>query len=168
MGGMLSSDLEARLNEQMRREFASSHLYLQMASHFAAAGFPGFSSWMRAQAAEEQVHAMRFFDFILDRSGTAVLGSSDAPSAEFGSPLEVFEASLAHERMITASIDALYEGADRATSAFLDWFATEQVEEEATVAQIVESLKLAGDSGPALLIMDRDLGSRSPAPEPGV
>ncbi|MDH4113751.1 MAG: ferritin, partial [Actinomycetota bacterium] len=71
------------------------------------------------------------------------------------------------ERTITAAIDGLYEGADRATSAFLDWFATEQVEEEATVSQIVESLKLAGQSGPALLIMDRDLGSRSTAPDPG-
>jgi ferritin len=162
---MLSPDLEARLNEQMRKEFASSHLYLQMASHFEGAGFRGFSAWMRAQAAEEHVHAMKFFDFILDRGGTAVLGSIDAPPSDYGSPLEIFEASLAHERMITASIDALYEGADRATSAFLDWFATEQVEEEAMVSQIVESLKLAGDSGPALLIMDRDLGSRSPEPD---
>jgi ferritin len=163
---MLSPDLETRLNEQMRKEFASAHLYLQMASHFGSAGFPGFSTWMRAQAAEEQVHAMRFFDFILDRGGRAVLGQIDAPPEGYGSPLEVFEASLAHERTITASIDGLYEGADRATSAFLDWFATEQVEEEATVCQIVESLKLAGDSGPALLIMDRDLGARSA--EPGV
>jgi ferritin len=162
---MLPTDLEARLNEQMRKEFASAHLYLQMAGHFEAAGFPGFSAWMRAQATEEQVHAMRFFDFILDRGGSVAVGALEAPPITFGSPLEVFEASLAHERMITASIDGLYEGADRATSAFLDWFATEQVEEEAMVSQIVESLKLAGDSGPALLIMDRDLGGRSRQPE---
>ncbi|MDH4112528.1 MAG: ferritin [Actinomycetota bacterium] len=164
---MLSPDLETRLNEQMRSEFSSAHLYLQMAAHFETSGFPGFSAWMRAQADEERAHAMRFFDFILDRGGTAVLGAVEAPPAEFGSPLEVFEASLAHERTITTAIDGLYEGADRATSAFLDWFATEQVEEEATVSQIVESLKLAGQSGPALLIMDRDLGSRSTAPDPG-
>lgn len=110
---------------------------------------------------------MKFFDFILDRGGKAVLGSLEAPPAEFGSPLEVFEASLAHERMITTSIDGLYEGADRATAAFLDWFATEQVEEEATVSQIVESLRLAGESGPALLIMDRDLGRRSAGSDAG-
>ncbi len=164
---MLTPDLEARLNEQMRKEFASAHLYLQMAAHFEQGGFPGLSTWMRGQAAEEQAHAMKFFDFILDRGGKAVLGSLEAPPAEFGSPLEVFEASLAHERMITASIDGLYEGADRATAAFLDWFATEQVEEEATVSQIVESLKLAGESGPALLIMDRDLGRRSAGPDAG-
>jgi ferritin len=161
---MLPTDLEARLNEQMRKEFASAHLYLQMAAHFEGTGFPGFSSWMRAQAAEERVHAMRFFDFILDRGGAVTLGALDAPPSSFGTPLEVFQASLEHERMITASIDGLYDGADRATSAFLDWFATEQVEEEATVSQIVESLKLAGDSGPALLIMDRDLGGRASAP----
>jgi ferritin len=161
---VLNADLEVRLNEQMRKELASAHLYLQMAAHLDAAGFPGFSRWMRAQANEEHGHAMRFFDFILDRGGRPALGAIDAPSDTFGSPLEVFEASLEHERMITASIDGLYEGADRATSAFLDWFATEQVEEEATVSQIVESLKLAGDSGPALLIMDRELGARSNEP----
>jgi ferritin len=161
---MLNADLEARLNEQMRREFASAHLYLQMAAHFESTGFPGCSSWMRAQAAEERVHALRFFDFILDRGGTVTLGSLEAPPSAFGSPLDVFEAALEHERTITASIDGLYDGADRATSAFLDWFATEQVEEEASVSQIVESLRLAGDSGPALLIMDRDLGRRAVAP----
>lgn len=164
---MLTPDLETRLNEQMRREFASSYLYLQMAAHFEAAGFPGFATWMRAQAAEEQGHAMRFFDFILDRGGAVTLGSLEAPPAGSGSPLEVFEASLAHERKITASIDGLYEGADRATAAFLDWFATEQVEEEATVSQIVESLRLAGESGPALLILDRELGVRSAGPDAG-
>jgi ferritin len=163
---MLSSHLETKLNEQMRREFASAPLYLQMAAHFDAAGFPGFSAWMRAQAAEEQMHAMRFFDFIRDRGGAVVLGSIDAPPAAFGSPLEVFEAALDHERSVSASIDGLYEGADRATAAFLDWFATEQVEEEATVAQIVESLRLAGSSGPALLIMDRDLGADRPRSAP--
>jgi ferritin len=161
---MLHADLEARLNEQMRKEFSSSHLYLQMAAHFEAAGFPGFSTWMRRQSDEERQHAMRFFDFILNKGGSVSLGALESPPPSFGSPLEVFEASLEHERMITASIDGLYDGADRATSAFLDWFATEQVQEEATVTQIVDSLKLAGDSGPALLIMDRDLGSRSDQP----
>ena len=73
---MLTPDLETRLNEQMRREFASSYLYLQLAAHFEAAGFPGFSTWMRAQAAEEQGHAMRFFDFILDRGGGDAQGHS--------------------------------------------------------------------------------------------
>jgi ferritin len=163
---MLSSHQESKLNEQMRREFSSSHLYLQMAAHFEAAGFPGMSTWMRAQAAEEQTHAMKFFDFILDRGGAVTLGAVDAPPASSGSPLEVFETVLDHERTVSASIDDLYEGADRATAAFLDWFVTEQVEEEATVSQIVESLRRAGESGPALLIMDRDLGSDRPPSAP--
>lgn len=163
---MLTPTQEANLNGQMRREFSSAHLYLQMAAHLEAAGFPGMSAWMRAQAAEEQTHAMKFFDFILDRGGAVTVGAVDAPPASFGSPLEVFEAALDHERGVSASIDGLYEGADRATAAFLDWFATEQVEEEATVSQIVESLRLAGESGPALVIMDRDLAADRPQPAP--
>jgi ferritin len=158
--------LEQALNEQLNRESYSSYLYLSMAAHFEAAGFPGFATWMRGQAEEEHGHAMRFFDHINDRSGRVRLQAIAEPTSEFGAPLEVFEASLEHERSITRSIEALYEQADRATQAFLDWFLTEQIEEEKTVGQIVESLRLAGDSGPALLLMDRELGARPAGDEP--
>jgi ferritin len=160
---MLQPDLETALNEQLTKETYSAYLYLAMAAHFEAEGYPGFASWMRAQAEEEHTHAMRFFDFINDRGGRVRLAAIDEPPLSFGTPLEVFGSSLEHERFITGSIEALYERSDRSTQAFLDWFLTEQVEEEKTVGQIVDTLRLAGDSGPALLLLDRELGSRGPA-----
>jgi ferritin len=164
---MLDPTLEQALNDQLNKEQYSSYLYLAIAAHFEAEGFPGFASWMRAQADEEHVHAMKFFDFVNDRGGRVLLAAIDAPPTGFGTPLEAFEASLAHERFITASIEALYEIADRSTQAFLDWFLTEQVEEEKTVSTIVESLRLAADSGPALLLLDRELGARPGGAEAG-
>jgi ferritin len=118
---------------------------------------------MRAQAQEEHLHAMRFFDYIADRGGRVRLQAIAEPPVDFGTPLQAFEASLDHERFITRSIEALYDQGDRSTQAFLDWFLTEQVEEEKTVSQIVESMRLAGDSGPALLLLDRELGTRPTA-----
>jgi ferritin len=160
---VLTSELEQALNDQLNRETYSSYLYLSMAAHFDAAGFPGFATWMRAQADEEHVHAMKFFDFVNDRGGRVRLQAIAEPPVDFGTPLQVFESSLDHERFITRSIEALYDQGDRATQAFLDWFLTEQVEEERTVGQIVESMRLAGDSGPALLLLDRELGGREGA-----
>jgi ferritin len=157
---MLDPTLEQALNDQLNREQYSSYLYLSMAAHFEAVGFPGFAGWMRAQADEEHLHGMKFFDFIIDRGGRVHLQAIAEPPADFGTPLAAFEASLAHERFITESIGTLYEIADRSTQAFLDWFLTEQVEEEKTVSAIVDSLRLAADSGPALLLLDRELGSR--------
>ncbi len=157
---MLSTELEQALNDQLNREVYSSYLYLAMAAHVDATGFPGFSRWMRAQADEEHQHAMRFFDYVADRGGRVRLQAIAEPPVDFGTPLQVFEASLDHERFITRSIEALYDQGDRPTLAFLDWFLTEQVEEEKTVSEIVESMRLAGDSGPALLLLDRELGAR--------
>lgn len=160
---MLDQTLESDLNDQMGREFYSSYLYLAMGAHFDGENLPGMATWMRAQADEEREHAMKFFDFVLDRGGTVHLGSIDAPPEKFGSPLEIFEQALTHEREISAAINALFEGADKATEVFLHWFATEQVEEERSVEQIVEALRMAGGSGAALLMLDRELGSRGAA-----
>jgi ferritin len=161
---MLDPTLEQSLNDQLNREQYSSYLYLAIAAHLESASFPGFAGWMRVQADEEHLHAMKFFDFILDRGGRVRLGAIAEPPADFGTPLQAFEASLEHERFITRSIEAIYEAADRSTQPFLDWFLTEQVEEEKTVSEIVDALKLAADSGPALLLLDRELGARRPAP----
>jgi len=158
---MLDPTLEQSLNDQLNREQYSSYLYLAIAAHFDAAGFPGFAGWMRIQADEEHLHAMRFFDFIGDRGGRVRLQAIAEPPVAFGTPLEAFEASLAHERYITESIESLYAGSDRTTQAFLDWFLSEQVEEEKTVSDIVDALRLAADSGPALLLLDRELGART-------
>jgi ferritin len=157
---VLTAELEQALNDQLNREYYSSYLYLSMAAHFEAGGFPGLASWMRAQAEEEHVHAMKFFDFLNDRGGRVRLQPVAEPPVEFGTPLEVFEASLEHERFITSSIETLYEQADRSTQPFLDWFLTEQVEEEKSVAELVAAFRLAADSGPALLLLDRELGTR--------
>jgi ferritin len=128
---------------------------------------------MRTQAREETDHAMKFYDFILERNGRVVLGAIDQPVVEFGSPLEVFEQALGHEQKITGMINDLYglaaEENDYASQAFLQWFVTEQIEEEKNAGDVVENLKMVGDKSEALLLLDRELGrrgneeSRSPA-----
>jgi ferritin len=159
---MLDATLEAALNDQVNLEFASAHIYLAMSAHMDGRNLVGAARWMRMQAEEESGHAMRFFDHILDRGGRVRLGTIEAPPEDFGSPLETFEQALEHERKVTAAIHALSKRADRTTEVFLEWFITEQLEEERTVEQIVGSMELAGDSGAAMLILDRELGSRTP------
>jgi ferritin len=158
---MLDAALEAALNEQMNVEFASAHIYLAMAAHLDRMNMTGAATWMRLQAREENGHAMRFFDHILDRGGRVRVGAIEAPPLDFGSALETFEAALQHERMVTSRIHALAEASDRATQVFIDWFVAEQVEEERTVERIIGSLRLAGEDGSALLMLDRELGTRS-------
>jgi ferritin len=160
---MLDDALAGALNDQMNLEFASAHIYLAMSAHMDRRDLSGCAAWMRLQAEEETGHAMRFFDHVLDRGGQVRLGGIEAPPGDFGSPLETFERALGHERTVTAAIHALAERADRTTQVFLEWFITEQLEEERTVEQIVGSMRLAGDSGAALLILDRELGARRPA-----
>jgi ferritin len=128
---------------------------------------------MRSQAREETDHAMKFYDFILERNGRVVLGAIDQPVVEFASLLEVFEQALGHEQKITGMINDLYglaaEENDYASQAFLQWFITEQIEEEKNAGDVVENLKMVGDKSEALLLLDRELGrrgneeSRSPA-----
>jgi ferritin len=158
---MLDATLEAALNDQMNLEFGSAHLYLAMAAHMDGRNLVGSATWMRMQAQEETGHAMRFFDHILDRGGRVRLGSIESPPDDFGTPADTFARALEHERKVTAAILDLSKRADRTTEVFLEWFITEQVEEERTVEQIVGSMQLAGDSGAALLILDRELGART-------
>ncbi len=160
---MLDPTLEAALNDQMNLEFASAHVYLAMVAQMDHRNLTGCATWMRLQAQEETGHAMRFFEHILDRGGRARLGAIEAPPEDFGSALETFQRALEHERTVTAAILALAEKADRTTEVFLEWFVSEQMEEERTVERIVGSMELAGDSGAALLILDRELGSRTAA-----
>jgi ferritin len=163
----MSKELERAFNDQITLEFSSEYVYLQMAAYFAAKDLPGFSQWMRLQAAEERTHALKFFDFLLERGDVVELGALAAPKGDFGSVLEVFEASLAHERRVTASIHDLYARCSAAGEyqalPLLHWFIDEQVEEESTVSQIVEQIRMAGDNGAAMLFLDRELGGRAPA-----
>ena len=161
---MLSKTVQDAMNEQIKNEFYAAYQYLSMAAYFESANLPGFSQWMRAQSREEMEHAMRFYDFILDRGGNVVLGAMEGPVVEFGSPLEVFEEALEHERSVTAQINALYGLAagenDYASQTFLQWFVTEQVEEEKNTGDVLDTLRMVGESSEALFLLDRDLGQR--------
>jgi ferritin len=161
---MLSNRLQDAMNEQIKNELYSAYLYLSMSAYCDAANLPGFAHWMQMQAQEEQAHAMKFYEFIYERGGRVVLQAIDQPPVEFQSPLAVFEETLEHEQKVTAMIHDLYalavEEKDYASQAFLQWFVTEQVEEEASATQILETLNMIGDKGHALLMLDRELGRR--------
>ena len=161
---MLPKKIESAFNDQIRAELQSAYLYLAMAADCDKHSLPGCASWLRSQWEEEIAHAMRFYNFIIDRDGTVELKALDAPQVSFGSPLAVFERALENERQVTASINNLYslvqkEG-DFASQPLLDWFVTEQVEEEATVGQIVDDLRRVGEQGEGLYLLDKELGRR--------
>ena len=164
---MISQSLTDALNEQLKHELYSSYLYLSMSAYCDDRHLPGFAHWMRLQADEEREHAMKFFDFIQDRDGRVVLQPIGQPPSDFGSPTNLFEQVLAHEQEITSLIEQLYRKAaaaqDHATQIFLEWFISEQVEEEKTALQILETLRMAGDDKVGLLMLDRELGARSAA-----
>lgn len=161
---MLSQSVQDALNNQINLEFASAYAYLAMSGYFESANLTGFAGWMRAQYQEELTHALRLFDHMHDRGGTVRLDAIAEPKAKFKSALEAFEAALAHEQKVTASIHNLYALAakenDYATQTMLQWFINEQVEEEKNVGQVVDWLRMAGDSPVALLMLDQKLGQR--------
>jgi ferritin len=162
----LNSELEAALNDQVTLELASAHQYLALSAWLEAEGLPGMAYWMRTQAGEENTHAMRFYDFLIDRNARVRLGSLPEPLSDFDTVIDVFRAALAAEQRVTAAINALYAKAtdakDFASYPLLDWFVNEQVEEEATVQQIIDDLERTEGNGHALLMLDRELGTRTP------
>ncbi len=162
---MLNEKVQKAMNEQIKNELYSGYLYLSMSAYFEASNLPGFARWMRLQAEEEQEHALRFFDFVHDRGGRVVLQAIDQPPAEFESPSAVFELTLEHERKVTGLIHGLYALAlqekDYASQVMLQWFIDEQVEEEKNAEQIVAKLKMVGQQGQALAMLDRQLGERA-------
>jgi ferritin len=135
-----------------------------MSAQFEAENLQGIAHWMRVQSQEEIGHAMKFYNFIFDRMGTVVLQALEQPPSNFGSPLQAFEKALEHEQKISGLINGLYALADKesdyASKVFLNWFVEEQVEEEKNAAQIVETLKLIGDSKNGLFMLDHQLGER--------
>jgi ferritin len=161
---MLHQKIQDALNQQLNAELYSSYLYLSMAAHFESQGLRGMAHWMRAQTQEENSHAMKFFDFIIERGGKVILSRIDAPTTEWSSPTAVFEETYAHECKVTGSINKLVDLAaaekDHATAIFLQWFVTEQVEEEASASAVLEKLKLTGDQGASVFMLDRELGQR--------
>lgn len=156
----------AGVNEQITKEFAAAYLYLSMAAYFDAQNLRGFGHWMRLQHAEELQHALRLFDYLLDRGVAVELQAIPKPAHKFRGPLHAIEEALQHERAVTTAIHELYALASRekdyATQLQLEWFITEQVEEEKIFSELIARLKLAGDSAAALLMLDRELASRQP------
>ncbi len=161
---MLSQTLQDAMNEQIKNEFYSAYLYLSMAAAAEAINLPGFAHWFKVQAREETEHGMKFFEFIHDRAGRVTLKAIDQPTSEFAGPTAMFEQTLEHEQKVTALIHNLYAMAlkenDYASQIFLQWFVTEQVEEEKNASQILEILKMSGEKSSALLYLDHELGER--------
>lgn len=162
---MLSEKMENALNGQLNAEMYSGYLYLSMNAYFKSINLDGFANWMYYQAQEELTHAMKFYDFIISRGGRVKLAQVDAPPNTWDSPLAVFEATLEHEQKVTGLINDLVEMAleehDHASNIFLQWFVSEQVEEEENVGGVLEQLKLMGEAKGGLFMMDRELAKRS-------
>jgi ferritin len=160
----LSKKLQDALNEQIKEEIASAYIYLSMAAYCESVNLAGFARWMVAQSQEEWGHAMKFYNYIYDRGGRVVLEAIEKPATEFAGPVDVFEKTLAHEQFITGRIHNLYamaaEEKDYASQGVLQWFVNEQVEEEKTAGDILEMLKMVGDKGQGLIMLDRQLAQR--------
>jgi ferritin len=167
----ITRTMEEALNSQINAELYSAYVYASMSAYFESVDLKGFATWMTAQAQEEVAHAMKIYNFIIDRGGRAKLAAIDAPPTEWGSPLAAFEAAYKHEQHVTSLIHALVAKAvdenDYASKNMLDWFVDEQVEEEASASEIVAKLRMLGGEGPALLMLDRELGQRQVSPEAG-
>lgn len=161
---MISKKMAEAINEQVNRELYSAYLYQAMSSHFAREGYKGFASWLSAQSREEAGHAFKFYQHLVDRGAQAVWKAIDAPPASFKSPLDVFEAVLTHEQFVTRSIHGIVDLAvqekDYATQNLLQWFVTEQVEEEGTAEEILSKIRRLGSDERGLYLLDKELGFR--------
>lgn len=168
---MLSQKMSDAINAQINAEYYSSYLYLSMAAWSEEQNLPGFGNWFRMQVEEEMIHATKLFDYVLERGSRVTLTAIDAPETEWASPKAVFEATLKHEQYVTSLINKLVDLAlaesDHATNTFLQWFVTEQVEEESNADAILRTLHRMGDAAGALYMLDKELAGRAaPAPAP--
>jgi len=165
---MLKEKVEEALNKHLNYEFVSAHLYLSIGAYFDSIDLPGFSTWMKIQFDEEVSHARKFYNYIDSRGGRVELTGIPEQPRNWNSPLKAFALTLDHEREISERINDLVtltiEEKDHPTNNFLQWFLSEQVEEEATVSAILTKLKMIGDSPQSLLLLDQELAQRAPAP----
>ncbi len=161
---MPSDKMVKALNDQIELELNSAYLYLAMAADCEAQNLPGIAHWLKVQFKEEQSHALKLFDYMADRNARVTLGPIEKPKAEFGTPLNLFKAVLAHEQKVTAAINKLYELAvaekDYPTQILLHWYINEQVEEEKTAEEIIRRLEAVADKAHLLLMVDHKLGER--------
>jgi ferritin len=161
---LLPTVMEQALNEQITQELHSAYVYLAMSAYCESQNFPGTAHWLQLQAQEELAHAMRFYGFVHDRGGRVILQAIPQPAADFASVVAVFEEVLAHEQKISAGIYRLYSLAvqekDYASIPFLQSFVTEQIEEEKSAGDTLAMVRMAADSSPAMLMLDRELLKR--------
>ena len=161
---MLSEKMVKALNKQINNEIYSAYLYLSMSAYSTFKGLKGFANWFMVQYQEEKTHAMKIYDYVNDQGRQVKLMTIAQPPTEFGSPLEMFEKTLEHEKFVTRSINDLVNLAmrekDHATKIFLQWFVTEQIEEEANDNEIISKLKLVGNEGNGLFMIDKELATR--------
>ncbi len=162
---MLSKKLEEAVNEQIKWELYSAYLYMSMAGYFDSMNLRGFAHWLKVQAQEEHTHALRFYGYMIDRGGRVQLLPIDGPPHEWKSPLNAFQDGFTHETQVTARINNLMnlaiEASDHATTNFLQWFVAEQVEEEANFDAAVQQLKLVGNEGNGMFLIDREMAARA-------
>lgn len=161
---MLSKAIQDAINEQIKNEFYSAYMYLSMAAYFENKNLPGFAKWLRVQFQEEQVHALKFYDYVIERNGRVNLLAIPQPPAEWDSNLDAFQKVLEHEQKVTGMINKLYELAlaekDYASQVELQWFINEQVEEEKNASAIIEQLLMVDAKGTVVLMLDHQLGKR--------
>lgn len=168
---MFSKKMADALNDHVNKELYSAYLYLSMAAYFRSINLTGFANWMQVQIQEELAHAMKFYSYINERGGKVILSTIDGPPTEWDSPLAVFEATYQHEvnvtKRINNSVNLAIEEKDHATNSFLQWFVTEQVEEESSADEIRQKLKLIGSDPSGLFMLDRELATRVFTPPAG-
>jgi len=161
---MISEKMTSALNEQINKEMYSAYLYMSMSAHCTNVGLDGFANWFMVQYKEEMTHAMKIYDYLNEQGEKIILETIEKPPSEFGTVLEMFEATLEHEQFITKSIhelvDLANEEKDYATQIFLQWFVTEQIEEEGNDNEIIAKLKLVGNEGNGLFMLDREMAAR--------
>lgn len=167
---MISAKMDAALNDQLNFELFSAYIYFSMSAFYHSLNLPGFANWMYVQAQEEMVHVMKFYTYINDRGGRVLMQALEAPATDWPNPQAPFEDALAHEQKVTARINDLVNLAiderDHATNAFLQWFVTEQVEEEANADAVIRQLKLIANDKSGLFMIDRELATRVFVPPP--
>lgn len=160
----MNATIEQAINEQIKWEMYSANLYLSMSAWLQDEGLSGFANWMRVQYQEETDHALKFYDFVLSRGGKATVSQIDAPPSTWDSVLDVFEATLAHEQEVTRRINELTyltkEVKDFASDIFMQWFVTEQIEEEENVRDILNKLRLIKGEGQGMLMLDQEMAQR--------
>ena len=162
---MIGERLNQAINDQIKNELESYYIYLSMAAYFHSISLDGMGHWMRSQAHEEMIHAMKFFEHILDRGGKVVLQDLKQLKTEWTSPLQAFKDAYEHEKFITGKINELTsiarEEKDYASEPLLAWFSDEQVEEEASAGKITDQLEMIGEDKSGLLMLDRELAQRA-------